>query len=88
MPISGRSAPALRILSARVFVDRFTLCQERSVESCMTLGGGDEADRAVAVLVVVPAHQVIDPTPGLDEIDKRLCRVVRTVFRVLKSDSE
>jgi hypothetical protein len=30
----------------------------------MPLGGSHEAERAVAVLVVVPVHQVLDPTPG------------------------
>ena len=46
----------------------------------MALGGGDEADRAVAVLVVVPVHQAIDPVAGGGEVGKGLQRIGGAVF--------
>ena len=46
----------------------------------MALGRGDEADRAVTVLVVVPLDQRGGPSPGGCDIGERVNWVRRTIF--------
>lgn len=46
----------------------------------MALGRGDEADRAVTVLVVVPLDQRGGPSPGGRDIRERGQRIRRTIL--------
>jgi hypothetical protein len=46
--------------------------------------GGDEADRAVTMLLVVPPHQRLDPGSGRREIDERLERIIGPILERLE----
>lgn len=50
----------------------------------MTLGWGDELDRTVAMLVVVPANESGYPVTGLRDVGKCFARIVRTVLQRLE----
>jgi len=61
--------------------------QDRMVFPGMPLGGGDVAQAAVAVLDVVPVHEVLSPLAGFVQAGEAARREFGAVLRRLKSDS-
>ncbi len=50
----------------------------------MSLRGGDELERAVAMLVVIPKPKAGHPCPSRQQAGKRRVRVARSVLQRLK----
>ena len=63
------------------FLDEGTLLKQSPVQAGMALRRCHEADRAVAMLMVVPVHQVRDPAPRDHQVLKRLSRQLGTVLQ-------
>ena len=80
-PVPGGARPAPRILRSSDGVQGATAVQDQLVEPGMALSGGNEADRAVAVFVVVPLNQRGRPGAGGRDVRKRIQRVRRTIFK-------
>jgi len=79
-PIAGVARPARGVALARLRLARVTRGQDRVIVAGMTLCRADVADAAVAVLDVVPAHEVRRPGPRLVQIDEALGREIRPVL--------
>ena len=56
LPVAGGAFPAQRITLPCSLVERRTSIQDVLIEIGMALGRHHEPDRAVTMLVVVPAH--------------------------------
>ncbi|MNF10266.1 hypothetical protein D3C80_2111550 [compost metagenome] len=54
--------------------------QHLLIHTAVALRRSHEADAAVAVFMVVPAHEVPDPGPGCIQIGKTVLRPLRAVF--------
>ncbi len=87
-PVSRLTLPTQWILRAGGLVKVAALGEQGHVEASMALRRGDEADRAVPVLVVVPVHQRCDPTTRVQEICKGLSGSCGRYFSVRNRDSE
>lgn len=62
LPVAGFSLyPAAGVLGAFGLVESLSFCEEAGVFSPVFLLRGDEAQGAVAVLVVVPLDEVVSP---------------------------
>ena len=61
LPVARLAFPTQRIILSGALVEGCTTIQDVLVEISVTLGWRDEADRAVAMLMVVPAHQFGNP---------------------------
>jgi len=81
IPVAGLPAPAPRLSSLGLFVQRLALSQQRLVQAGMALRRRDKADGAVAVFVVVPLHEIGHPVPGCRQVGKGLQRIGRPVFQ-------
>jgi|GEM_PF-4010091 len=57
-PVAGLTFPTQRVLEPSALVERAAVGQEGLIEAGMALAGGDEADGAVTVRMVVPLHQL------------------------------
>ena len=88
IPIADLTTPTLGMACFGLLVERFALRQDVEVETLMSFMGGDELDGTVAVLVVVPAHELLNPLPGGLQTLKPLLRVGRTVFASAKERLE
>ena len=55
--------------------------QQCMILAPMTLGGGDEANAAVTMLMVVPGDKVTHPESCSVEVSKAALRPLRTVFQ-------
>jgi hypothetical protein len=62
--VADGSCPPLGVARLRLGVDPLTLGQDLDVTPFVALSGGHVIDRAVAVLLVVPADESLDPGPG------------------------
>ena len=71
-PVPGMALPAARVGALSVLVDTASMRLDRDVLPAMTLAGGDEADRAVTMFLVVPVDEARDPGRGVGEAGKRL----------------
>ena len=71
-PVSGVVRPPGRVGTFGVLVNLVSVRQDRDVLPAMTLAGGDEADLAVAVFLVVPVYEAREPGAGVGEAGKRL----------------
>jgi hypothetical protein len=74
------SRPSLWIVAARCFVDDRALLEDEHVVTSVTLAGSNEADGAVAVLIVVPGHEPADPGLGSEQRSEGLGRVFGAVL--------
>ena len=61
LPVARGAFPAQRISLPRALVESGASGQNGLVEMRMALSRCDEADRTVAVFMVVPTHQSCDP---------------------------
>jgi len=81
LPVSSVSRPAFRVRGTRLLIERMTLYQDLSIQAAVALHRCDEADPAVPMLGVVPAHEVPDPGPGVVQAGKAALRPLRAVFQ-------
>ena len=86
-PVARPSGPARRIALAGVEVRLMVCSQDRPVLQRVSLRRGDVADSAVAVLEVVPAHEVASPEAGAFKGGEATRREFGAVLGRLKSDS-
>ena len=63
-PVPCLPGPARRVTFAGLKIGLVPCRQDRMVFPGMPLGGGDVAQAAVAVLDVVPVHEVLSPLAG------------------------
>jgi len=78
-PVASSTGPTLRLPRARSLVERTSLREDATFAAEVTFVGGDEADRAVAVLGVVPADEFTNPSPravNVGEGARRICGAV------------
>jgi hypothetical protein len=61
LPVARLAFSTQRIILSGAFVEGYTTIQDVLLEIAVTLGWRVEANRAVAMLMVVPAHQFGDP---------------------------
>ena len=60
-PVSGVTAPALRMSCFGIAIDLLTMRQDVRIVARVTLGRGDELDRAMQMLIVVPIDEPAYP---------------------------
>lgn len=83
-PVAGGAAPAFRSCGLGLFVERLALGEDGHIGTAVTLLGGDEAELAVAVLAVVPAHELEHPLARLGEVGKAVDRIAGAVLQGAK----
>src|SRR3546814_1067600 len=62
-------------------VDGMSLCKHGSVQAAVALLGRHEPDRAMAMLHVVPAHELSHPRPSVLQAGEGLARILWTVLQ-------
>ena len=72
--------PAVWMSGLRRLIQRLSLGQQGSIAPLMTLDGGDVTDGAVAVLVVIPTHELQHPGAGRLGALKAPIGIVRLVL--------
>ena len=67
LPVARVAAPASPVSLPSSCVDASALGEDGLVAAVVTVIGGDVAQGAVQVLVVVPADEALDPSAGLGQ---------------------
>ena len=80
-PVTHCAAPAFGTLGLGLRIERLALRKDGRVGASMALLGGDEGERAVAMLGVVPAHEVQDPSARFAQVSEAARWVGRTVLQ-------
>ncbi len=80
IPISGCSAPAVTVLTFRLFINHLPLLKNLDVFSPMPLIRGDKTNRTVPMDIVIPLNKLAHPAAGILDFFKSAFRIVRTVF--------
>ena len=80
IPVPGGAAPAPWIGCFGLFVERLARHQDSDVGPFVTLSRRDEFERRVAVLGVVPAHELQHPRPHGFQRLEALPRIAGVVF--------
>jgi hypothetical protein len=81
LPVARLAFPTQRITLAGGLVEGCTTIKDVLVEIAVTLSRRDEADRAVTMLMVIPAHQFGDPVARGAQGVEWLKRIGRTVLQ-------
>lgn len=79
-PVARLARPARRVLLSGLLVERMARIENGVILASVALGRADVLDAAVAVIVVVPMHELRRPGPGLIEAGKALGRELRPVL--------
>jgi hypothetical protein len=80
IPVPRVSRPASRIGLTSLGIDLVSAGQDVPILASVTLSGAYVADGAVAVLMVVPGHELTDPTASGIHVDKTLARELRPIL--------
>src|SRR5688572_2588729 len=80
-PVAGCATPARRGTGSRALINGLPLLQQGVVAPGVALRRSDEANGAVAMLVIVPADERRHPGARRGEIRERLRRVGRTILQ-------
>jgi hypothetical protein len=81
LPVAHLSFPSQRITLVGAPVEGCTTIKDVLVEIAVTLSRGDEVDRAVTMLMVIPAYQFGDPVARGARGVEWLKRIGRTVLQ-------
>ena len=79
-PVARLARPARRVLLPGLLVQRMARIENGVIFTAVALGRADVLDAAVAVIVVVPMHELRRPGSGLIEAGKALGRELRPVL--------
>ena len=79
-PVACVARPACWVALLGLGVKGVTCCQDGLVLSAVALRRADVADTAVAVINVVPAHELGGPGSGFLQIGETLARKLRAVL--------
>ncbi len=71
-PVSRLARPAIRVAVPSLDVELVPFREDRLIGACMSLRRYDVADAAVAMIDVVPTHEVCRPGPSYCQIDEAL----------------
>ena len=80
IPVADPARPATGMAPTSFLVERRALREDGRILALVALGRGNEADGAVAMLMVVPLHEVQDPEAGLVQTVEAVYRIVRPVL--------
>ena len=83
-PVARVSTPALWVASLGPGVHRMALREDRLVLATVALRWGDKLDGTMAVGVVVPMDEALDPVACNIDVGKRLGRIAVMVFEGLE----
>jgi hypothetical protein len=83
-PVAGVATPAVGSPSLRASVDALARVQAGDIAAGMSVGRGDEANRTVQVLGVVPGDEGGDPRAGRRHVGKGLPGIRRHVLECAK----
>ena len=72
IPVSGRTAPPLRLQFFGRFIDDLSLREDRTVFTEVSRPRGHEFDPAVKVFVVIPSGETLCPRKALKKAGKWL----------------
>lgn len=80
IPVADWTGPAAWVPPTRFFVKDCALREDGRIQALVALVWGDESDRAMAMLMVVPLHEGADPEAGVLEAFEAVRRIVWPVL--------
>lgn len=83
-PVAGVARPATWVLFSGVLVHRIAAGEDVPIDTSMTLRRADVSNAAVAMLVVVPTHEVCSSLTCVLQIDEAARRKLGSILRRAK----
>jgi hypothetical protein len=80
IPVSGSPAPSVTIKAFGYSIHLAPVLKYLKIFALMPLTGGDKANRAVSMDLIVPAYKLSHPASGTLNAFKSALRVIRPVF--------
>ena len=80
IPVSGSSAPSVTITGFGFFINLAPALKYLKIFTLVPLTGGDEANRAVSMDLIVPVNKLSHPASSILNAFESVLRVIRSVL--------